>query len=163
MQEILFSATLVLSIAYAVFISWCIIGWLKTENFLPENRELNQKCFVSVIIPARNEAENIIACLSDFLQQDYPPEFFEVIVADDHSEDDTAKLAQQFITDHPGIQVRLLKMENKFAIYPPPHPLQRGDMRLKGLFRIGTLNELSLKLLHYHRSIMSAKIGRAHV
>ena len=42
---------------------------------------------VSVLIPARNEAGNIEACVRSLLEQDYPD--FEVIVLDDHSEDET--------------------------------------------------------------------------
>jgi chlorobactene glucosyltransferase len=42
---------------------------------------------VSVLIPARNEAATIEACVRSLLEQDYPD--FEVLVLDDHSEDDT--------------------------------------------------------------------------
>jgi chlorobactene glucosyltransferase len=47
---------------------------------------------VSVLVPARNEAENITPCLLSLLAQDYAE--FEVIVLDDHSTDGTgARLA----------------------------------------------------------------------
>lgn len=42
---------------------------------------------VSILIPARNEAANIEACVRSLLNQDYPD--FEVLVLDDHSEDET--------------------------------------------------------------------------
>jgi cellulose synthase/poly-beta-1,6-N-acetylglucosamine synthase-like glycosyltransferase len=45
---------------------------------------------ISVIIPARNEEENIGACLHSILAQDYPADLYEVIVVDDHSTDKTA-------------------------------------------------------------------------
>lgn len=48
--------------------------------------------FFTVIIPARNEAENIEACLKAVLNQDYP--HFEVILINDHSTDNTLQLAQ---------------------------------------------------------------------
>ncbi|MET0392945.1 MAG: glycosyltransferase [Chitinophagaceae bacterium] len=51
---------------------------------------------VSVIIPARNEAENIGRLLTVLQQQTYPRELFGVIVIDDHSTDDTAAIVQQF-------------------------------------------------------------------
>ena len=44
----------------------------------------------TVIIPARNEASNIKACVDSILIQDYPVDAFEIIVIDDFSEDDTA-------------------------------------------------------------------------
>lgn len=53
---------------------------------------------VSVLVPARNEAENITPCLRALLAQDYPD--FEVIALDDHSTDGTgAQLAGLAATD----------------------------------------------------------------
>jgi chlorobactene glucosyltransferase len=43
---------------------------------------------VSVLIPARNEEENIEACLNSLQKQDYTN--FEIVVLDDNSQDDTA-------------------------------------------------------------------------
>lgn len=48
---------------------------------------------ISVLIPARDEEENIEACLNTLQQQDYPN--FEVLVLDDSSVDKTAKLVNQ--------------------------------------------------------------------
>lgn len=42
---------------------------------------------ISVLIPARNEAANIEGCVRSLLEQEYPD--FEVLVLDDHSEDET--------------------------------------------------------------------------
>ena len=47
---------------------------------------------VSVLIPARNEEENIRDCLSSILNQDYPN--FEVLVLDDNSKDKTSEIVQ---------------------------------------------------------------------
>ncbi len=51
---------------------------------------------VSVIIPARNEAANIINCLQSIKNQSYPVHLFNVFVIDDHSTDDTAPLIRSF-------------------------------------------------------------------
>ena len=45
---------------------------------------------VSVLVPARNEARNIRACVESLLAQDYPN--YELIVLDDQSEDETPEL-----------------------------------------------------------------------
>ncbi|GAB4503957.1 MAG: hydroxychlorobactene glucosyltransferase CruC [Anaerolineales bacterium] len=45
---------------------------------------------VSILVPARNEADNIEACLRSLLEQDYPD--FEVLVLDDHSTDGTRSI-----------------------------------------------------------------------
>lgn len=48
--------------------------------------------FVSVVVPARDEAVNIVACLESLRASDYPD--FEVIVVDDRSSDGTGALAR---------------------------------------------------------------------
>jgi cellulose synthase/poly-beta-1,6-N-acetylglucosamine synthase-like glycosyltransferase len=62
----------------------------------------------TVIIPARNEAKNIKACVDSILVQDYPSDAFEIIVIDDFSEDDTAFIVNAINAQFP--QVRLLKL-----------------------------------------------------
>src|SRR5690349_1823319 len=52
----------------------------------------------SVIIPARNEEENIEACIRSILNNNYPTHFFEIIVADDFSTDATPEIVQQLQT-----------------------------------------------------------------
>lgn len=47
--------------------------------------------FVSVVVPARNEAHNIERCLGSLTASQYPD--FEVVVVDDRSEDDTRSRA----------------------------------------------------------------------
>jgi chlorobactene glucosyltransferase len=47
---------------------------------------------VSILVPARNEARNIAACVSSLLAQDYPN--FELLVLDDHSDDGTMEIVR---------------------------------------------------------------------
>jgi hopene-associated glycosyltransferase HpnB len=49
---------------------------------------------VTALVPARNEASVISACVGHLLRQDYPGPF-RVVVIDDHSEDGTAAAAAQ--------------------------------------------------------------------
>ncbi len=49
---------------------------------------------VHAVVPARNEAETIAATIAALLKQNYSGEF-SVTVVDDHSEDQTAQLAEQ--------------------------------------------------------------------
>ena len=62
---------------------------------------------VSVIIPARNEALRIGACLDALLVQSYPKELTEVIVVNDFSTDDTAIL----VSGHP-LKCKLLNLSD---------------------------------------------------
>lgn len=62
---------------------------------------------VSVIVPARNEAARIEACVTSILAGKYSP--FEVIVVDDRSTDDTADVVQLLSLHEP--RLRLIKGE----------------------------------------------------
>src|SRR6185437_15711505 len=61
---------------------------------------------VTVIVPARNEARNIGACLQSILDSQYPQ--LEVIAVNDHSSDDTALIARDIASTHP----RLIVLDN---------------------------------------------------
>ena len=64
---------------------------------------------VSVLVPARNEARNIEACLRSLLLQDYA--HYELLVLDDHSEDSTAAIVEKLIAEvrNPRVTARLLR------------------------------------------------------
>ncbi len=102
--EIAFFATMEFALlVFAILLTFCyatlmaIYGhgwrtlpdWRLPADFIPATR-------VTVIIPARNEAANIVACLASIVGGDYPPAFLEIIVVDDHSEDETADLVRAF-------------------------------------------------------------------
>ncbi len=50
---------------------------------------------VSVIIPARNEEDQIVKCLQSLFMQSYPKAFTEIIVVNDFSTDNTVYLVKQ--------------------------------------------------------------------
>jgi len=60
--------------------------WKIPASFHPHTK-------VTVIIPARNEAENIAACLNSVCQQNFPKDHYEVLLVDDHSTDQTSVIA----------------------------------------------------------------------
>jgi chlorobactene glucosyltransferase len=57
-----------------------------------------QNQLVSILIPVRNEADNILTLLQSIAEQDY--ENYEVIVLDDASEDNTFKVCSDFAAKH---------------------------------------------------------------
>ncbi len=58
---------------------------------------------VSVIIAARNEEASLGACLDSLCSQEYPPDKFEVIVADDRSTDQTSELLGEYSSRWPSL------------------------------------------------------------
>src|SRR2546428_982776 len=55
----------------------------------PSHSRIGARDLVSIIMPVRNEAASIVACLQAVLAQDYPADAFEVIIADGMSDDGT--------------------------------------------------------------------------
>lgn len=76
-------------------------------NFIsdPKLRRVNKNytSLVSILIPARNEEDNILALLTSILHQDYRD--YEVIVLDDDSSDNTYDICVRFAADHPAFRV----------------------------------------------------------
>ena len=97
----------ILTIIYAFIIG----SYKKWWNALPEHT-LNslpvKHSFISVIIAARNEENNIRRLLDSLLAQQYPAVNFEVIIIDDHSEDGTWSILQQYASIHSYIRPILL-------------------------------------------------------
>lgn len=55
---------------------------------------LSSQPFVSILIPARNEEKNLPVLLESLIKQDYTN--YELIVYDDHSEDGTSQILEQY-------------------------------------------------------------------
>jgi poly-beta-1,6-N-acetyl-D-glucosamine synthase len=68
---------------------------------------------VSVIICARNEADNLEAYLPAVLSQQYPE--FEVIVVDDASSDETDTLLKLLMAHYPNLRVTTIREDKKFT------------------------------------------------
>ncbi len=66
--------------------------------------------FISIIIPARNEAANIEECLQSVLSQNFPADRYEILLIDDHSTDQTPELVEALAQQHP--QLRLLRLRD---------------------------------------------------
>ncbi len=61
--------------------------------------------YFSIIIPARNEEENIAVCLRSIFQNQYPPTHFEVLVIDDFSTDSTADIITGLQKEHSNLHL----------------------------------------------------------
>lgn len=63
----------------------------------------DERPFVSIIVPARNEERDIAAAVRSFCSQDYPN--YEVIVIDDRSTDATPRILSELQRDFPQLLV----------------------------------------------------------
>jgi biofilm PGA synthesis N-glycosyltransferase PgaC len=87
---------------YFLFLILLIVGWNKSSPLL--NKE-SPALFISVIIPFRNEEKNIPILIETLQALDYPKEKFEVTLIDDHSTDNSLKVAGQAIANLPNFKV----------------------------------------------------------
>jgi cellulose synthase/poly-beta-1,6-N-acetylglucosamine synthase-like glycosyltransferase len=66
----------------------------------------NKLPFVSVLVPARNEERNILNLLNSISNQNYPN--YELIILNDNSTDNTAKIVSEFIANNSHINIQLI-------------------------------------------------------
>ena len=93
---------------YVFLISFFYAGWKKIPHF--RTPEKIAQTGISVIIPVRNEEGNLPGLISDLNKQNYPNEYFEIILVNDHSTDRSVEIIKDSIAgfsyislaDNPG-------------------------------------------------------------
>ncbi|MBL0343489.1 MAG: glycosyltransferase [Bacteroidetes bacterium] len=97
--EIMYIVQLVLFLIFAVYffliLKWTILWLIYPETWLLEMDDKIIK--VSVVVAVRNEAINIKNLLEALLLQNYPSESLQIIISNDHSNDETVKEVMDFI------------------------------------------------------------------
>lgn len=78
-------AALGIIIVYVLAIGWLIYGFTKINTF--EFTGLSPKTSFMIIVPFRNETENLPFLLESISKLNYPTDLFEVILVDDESEE----------------------------------------------------------------------------
>jgi biofilm PGA synthesis N-glycosyltransferase PgaC len=97
-----------LFVVYAALIIYYSMAW----NAIPKY-EVKQSppgiptTKISVIIPARNEENNIMSCVDSLSKQTYPRNMFEVIIVDDHSTDATWNM----LTNLTGRDIKIIPIK----------------------------------------------------
>lgn len=95
-----------ITLIYLVLIGSFIIGFDKVELFTIS--DIKPKTTFSIIIPFRNEAENLPELLASLKLLNYPKHLFEVLCIDDDSNDNSVALLSKFLETHPELQIRIL-------------------------------------------------------
>ena len=112
LSNIFILLTLVLLIPYCCLILFYRKWFLQLTPFKATTNH-QPSLFFSIIIPARNEADNISKCLQSIINQNYPKHLFEIIAIDDHSTDNTAQIIAQFAQQNTNI--KLIKLQDELA------------------------------------------------
>ena len=80
-----------------------LYSWRRMVNHLPSRNQFSQLPFVSVIICAKNEQDNLSQFLDVVLSQKYPD--FEVLVIDDNSTDDSLTVLKELQKKYSQLKV----------------------------------------------------------
>jgi glycosyltransferase involved in cell wall biosynthesis len=97
---IIITVLYILLFIYCLAILALLYGFTKVDSF--EYIGLKPKTKFSIIVPFRNEVENLPKLLESFSKLNYPTELFEVILVDDDSE-------EVFSIQHSVFSVRVIK------------------------------------------------------
>lgn len=111
-------ASSLLLLTALVMASAGLVNVLANIAFSARVRRRTEACsgpqpFVSVLVPARNEAYTIEQCVRSLLEQDYPA--YEIIALDDDSTDETGAILERLAAHHPRLRVLRVR-----------HPLPSG-------------------------------------
>lgn len=89
------SIFILITAIYFFSITWVIVGFvsIKKRDALGVEKKARK---ISIIIPVRNEAENIIKCLNTLKDQNFNKSDFELIIVNDHSIDNTENVINAF-------------------------------------------------------------------
>ena len=96
------------STAWLVIVTGLILRAINQRGLLPRLPPafaLADAPYVTVIVPARDEAANIGRCVRSLLSQDYPAGRLHVVVVDDHSTDDTAPIVRDLAAGHSRVSL----------------------------------------------------------
>ncbi len=102
--QIIFISVVCIQLLYYFFI-------FSRFAFGKKPKKENHEIFVSIIIAAKNEAENLKQNLDYFIKQDYPN--FELILINDNSTDDTLKILNDFKKEHHSYSISVIDINNQ--------------------------------------------------
>ena len=112
MIQILSYLLIIFACVYGILVLWMRRGWawIITSSELQEPTKT-----VSVIIAARNEELNIRRTITSILKQNFPAELLELIIIDDHSDDNTSMIVQEY--EKEGVKLIQLNENGRMNSY----------------------------------------------
>ncbi len=132
MLPILLLVLIFVSLLYVFKIATIYAGLWKLSS--GQNK---QQFPVTILVPARNEEQNIGRCLESLVQQSYPPALLEIVVIDDDSQDRTAEIVQGYCRRHAN--VRLISLGRcPSGVAPKKRALQFGIDAARGEIMVTT-------------------------
>jgi biofilm PGA synthesis N-glycosyltransferase PgaC len=111
-DKVLLTFFILFCVAAIVQLFYYLWFYLAPSLLKPAEKKGNREP-VSIIICARNEAENLASYLPSILEQDYPS--FEVIVVNDCSEDNSDDVLGHLLQRYPNLRISSINKDPKFS------------------------------------------------
>ena len=108
--DIFLFISLILSIVYAAYLGRWTVAWTRKDQKVGKNSNGNWNG-ISVVIPFRNEEQNVLKCVESLKTQVLGEAEVEFIFIDDHSEDASVEMLQEVVKNDP--RFRLIKSDGK--------------------------------------------------
>ncbi|MSP64664.1 MAG: glycosyltransferase [Ignavibacteria bacterium] len=105
MITILLTFTIIVASIHILYLLYFRKGLLIEQT----NRNSYYLPSITVIIPVRNEENNILECVNSLLLQTYPKFKYQIIIVDDHSTDSTISKLETIL---PNDNIQILKVPN---------------------------------------------------
>ena len=104
-------AAFFITLLYLPAMLFLLLGFSRVPKFCGKNPV--PKTAFSIVIPYRNEAENLPSLFTSLLKLKYPAKMFEIIAVNDASEDNSEALWQDFRSKNAQLQINLLQNVRK--------------------------------------------------
>lgn len=129
MTDIIQYTGLVFGILYVLICLYIFRGLRRTY------RTTTEQPFISILVPARNEEQNILSCMESLSQLTYPGEKTEIIILNDRSEDNTGNIITDYCRAHPQfrhveISRDLDRISGKMNVLTQGLEIARGEIIL---------------------------------
>lgn len=117
-DQILFNLFIAFGVVNMAHIGFYVVGAniydiskvIKDKKYPAQKKEKGKEStLVTVLIPAHNEEKAIIRCLESVRKSSHKR--LQILVIDDASKDDTRKLVNRYIKEHPGSDIHLLRKQ----------------------------------------------------
>ena len=116
-------------------VTYLFINMIYLIRLYPVKEELASYPYISVCVPARNEERDIKNSVESLLNQDYPN--FEVIVVDDNSNDNTARIVYSMIEQYPNL-IFIAGAQLASGWTGKPYALHQAYQRSRGQYLLFT-------------------------
>jgi len=103
--------TIIISLTYFLLLFFFILGFRRIKEF--KSLKSNENTNFSIVIPFRNEAENLPELLRSIAQINYPKSKFEIIFVNDDSNDASIEIIENSKIENPKLKLCLINNQRK--------------------------------------------------